>query len=66
MAILGPGSILGEYALINEADRSATVTVFEDELICATIGSEMLFQILDEGEVLAEQIMARMKQNMKK
>jgi CRP-like cAMP-binding protein len=66
VALLGPGTIIGEYALIQEATRSATVKPIEGEAICAAINSENLFALLDESAAFAELIMERLKQNFKR
>jgi CRP-like cAMP-binding protein len=58
------GSIVGEYALIREENRSATV-ITNTECECLVIEQELLMSVLDSSENLTEIVMERILENAK-
>jgi len=65
VAELEPGSVFGEYALIREESRSATVRSLGN-LTCLILEEATLFDLLDQSDALGEILMKRIMENSKK
>lgn len=63
VTVLGPGSIIGEMALLDGAARSASC-VAETRVVCAALSRSALEKMINESPVAAAKLMSALSQRM--
>ena len=64
LAQLGPGAVVGELALVDQAPRSATV-VAETDMVVFVLSTRDFVQLLDECPTVGRRVIAQLGQRLR-
>jgi len=63
VGVISKGNIFGEYGIISEENRTATV-IARNDLLCLILNQDTIFRLLNEGSAVNDVMVQRIKDNI--